>query len=123
MKENYETYLRVAKETLDRIDYLIPGDRAKIERGIQNMEYGHALLASDDPIQLRNAASLLMIGAAKIWSVCGVSDSEAEYWRRKRCSKGGKTEKGKRKEKREAREAWQAYARTVESAGAETTIT
>jgi hypothetical protein len=85
------------------------------------MELGHALLKSDDPADLRNAASLLMIGAANIWSVCGVSDSEAEYWRRKRCAKGGT--KQKRKKKRKAIEAWQAYARRVEHASAETTIT
>ncbi len=123
MKENYEAYLRAAKETLDRIDYLIPDDRAKIERGKRHMEYGHALLASDDPRDLRNAASLLMIGAAIIMGTCGASDSTAEYLRRQRCAKGGKAEKQKRKEKREAIEAWQAYARTVERAGAGTTIT
>jgi hypothetical protein len=85
-----------AKETLDRIDYLIPDDRTKIERGIYNMKWGRALLASDDPTQLRAAASLLMIGAANIWSVCGVSDSEAEYWRRIRCGR-------KKREKRNGR--------------------
>jgi hypothetical protein len=103
MKENYEAYLRAVKETLDRIDYLIPDDRTKIERGIINMELGRGLLASDDPTKLRHAASFLMIGAANIWSVCGVSDSEAEYWRRQRCRKGGKKESSDTK-------AWKDWA-------------
>jgi len=123
MRKNYEEYLRAAKETLERIEYLTPGDRAKMERGIMNMEHGHGLLASDDPVELRNAASLLMIGAATIMAGCGVSDSEAEYWRRKRCAKGGGGEKEKRKAKRLAMEKWRQYACTLEGANTGTTIT
>jgi hypothetical protein len=89
MKNNYDEYIRVGKEALSRIDYLTQADQKRIERGIWHMECGKALLASNNPEELREAASRLTAGAAYIMSVTGVSDSEAEYWRRKACSRGG----------------------------------
>jgi hypothetical protein len=71
-----------------------------------NMERGYALLASDAPGDLRNAASLLMIGAATIMACCGVSDSEEEYWRRRRSAKGGSR-------KSRDTQAWKVWARAI----------
>ena len=89
MQKNYEEYLRSAKETLEKIQYLTPEDRKLIERGVEYLERGHGWLKSDDPETLRNAASLMMIGGYYLGARCAVSDSEAEYWRRKKASKGG----------------------------------
>jgi hypothetical protein len=121
-RKNYEEYLRFARETLG-VKYLTDDDRGIIERGIYYLEEAHdRLLKRKDPEALRDAY-ILMTGGYYLGGRCLVSESEKEYWRRRSCSKGGKSEKGKRKANREAREAWQAYARRVESAGVETTIT
>jgi hypothetical protein len=124
-RKNYEEYLRAARETLETLEfkYLTDGDKSIIERGIYYLIRGDDLLKREDPESLREAAWLFLVGGYYLGARCAVSESEAEYWRRKRSAKGGTTEKQKRKEKREAIEAWQAYARTVEHAGAETTIT
>jgi hypothetical protein len=89
MKDTCDEYLRIGRETLDQIGYLTPADRERIERGIWHMTCGKALLSSDVSEELREAANRLMTGAAYIMSMTGVSDSEAEYWRRKSCSRGG----------------------------------
>ena len=39
---------------------------------------------------VRQAGLLLAVYNSMIGARCEVSDSEAEYWRRKRCAKGGK---------------------------------
>jgi hypothetical protein len=83
---------------------------------------GHDRLLKRNPEALPDAylfgTGLYYLGGRSL-----VSETEKEYWRRKRCSKGGKSEKQKRKKMREAVEAWRAYACMVERAGAETTIT
>jgi hypothetical protein len=114
-RKNYENYLRAAREML-KLKYLTDDDRRDIERGIYYLIRGNDLLNRDDPESLREAAWLFLAGAYYLGGRCLISESEKEYWRRKRCSKGGKSE-------REAVEAWRAYARMVERAGAETTIT
>ena len=121
-RKNYEEYLREARKTLE-VKYLTDDDRKIIEHGIYYLIRGDDLLKREDPEFLREAAWLFLAGGLYLGGHVLVSESQKEYWRRESCSKGGKSEKQKRKEKREAIEAWQAYACTVESAGAETTLT
>jgi hypothetical protein len=122
-RKNYDEYLRAARETYEEVKYLTDDDKRIIERGIYYLVRGDDLLKREDPESLREAAWLFLAGGYYLGARCAVSESEAEYWRRKRSAKGGTSEKQKRKEKREVVEVWRAYARTVEHAGADTTIT
>ena len=100
-RKNYENYLRAARETL-KLKYLTDDDRRDIGRGIYYLIRGDDLLKHEYPESLREAAWLFLAGAYHLGGRCLVSETEKEYWRRKRCSQGGKAEKQKRKEKREA---------------------
>ena len=96
---------------------LTAGDRAAIEHGIAQLNEGLAFLMSDDPVIVRQvAARLLMLAAFRIGERCAVSDSEEDYWRRRRSAKGGKGEKEKRRANRKVIERWQEHARSVEAA-------
>jgi hypothetical protein len=86
-------------------------------------ELGRAMLQQKDLEVVRKGGWFLFTGAYYLGTRCSVSKTEEEYWRRKRCAKGGRGEKEKRKGRREAMEAWQLYAATLEGANTKTSIT
>jgi hypothetical protein len=118
-RENYEEYLRVARETLG-VKYLTGGDREIIERGIYYLIRGDDLLKCEDPESLREAAWLFLAGGYYLGSRGPVSESEREYWRRESCAAGGLGEKKKRREKRLAKEAWVNFMRECVAKNPET---
>lgn len=105
-RKNYEEYLRAARETLG-VRYLTDSDRRIIERGIYYLIRGDDLLKREDPEYLREAAWLFLTGAYYLGSLCAVSESEKEHWRRRRCSAGG----GKEDAPQKQRKAWEEYVR------------
>jgi hypothetical protein len=86
--KNFKIFLSDANEAL-KIKYLTPDDRETIQQAMSYCMQGNWLLGRDDPESLRRAAWLLFTGGYFLGSRCSVCDTEAEYWRRKRCAKGG----------------------------------
>jgi hypothetical protein len=72
------------------VDYLTGDDRDAIENAIHGIKHWlPVFLKSDDPSFLREAGMRLAAYNKRIGACCEVCDSEAEYWRRERCAKGG----------------------------------
>jgi len=119
----FKESLRFAEGVLT-VDYLTGEDRGAIEDAIHGIKHWLPIfLKSDEVTFVRQAGLRLAVYNSMIGARCEVSDSEAEYWRRQRCAKGGKGEKEKRKKNQAATEAWRSYARTLEGAKTETTLT
>ena len=87
---NYRMNLECAEIALSDFKGLTAEDREDIEIAVTRLKLGWALLHEEHPIQLRQAAHYLMFAAHVIGSRCTVCESEKEYWRRDKCSKGGK---------------------------------
>jgi hypothetical protein len=104
--KNCETLIRLGRETL-RLKYVTGNDRRAIEHGIYYLIGGQDLFKREDPESLREAARLFLAGAYYLGATCAVSSTEAEFWRRQSCSKGGE----KKDAPQHQREVWVKYVR------------
>jgi hypothetical protein len=73
--EFHKLILAQAHAALTKFPRLTSDDREKIEAGLKQFKRGLALLGSDDPELLRDAARRMMFGAYAIGSRANVSDS------------------------------------------------
>ncbi len=80
-------------------------DRSSISTWKAQLNLGCMLLESSDP-DIQVAAKRLMLGAFQLGTLTAVTDSGKEYWRRVRCSEGGR-------KKDPATQAWKDWARAI----------
>jgi hypothetical protein len=85
----FKESLRFAEGVLT-VDYLTGEDRGAIEDAIHGIKHWlPVFLKSDEVTFVRQAGLRLAVYNSMIGARCEVTDSEAEYWRRRRCAKGG----------------------------------
>lgn len=89
IEAHFKASLKLAEGALT-VSYLTDDDRSAIDSAIHGIKcWLPVFLKSDDPGFVRQAGLRLASHNKRIGIYCEVSDSEAEYWRRRRCAKGG----------------------------------